>query len=151
MVKHFYTRFAATEGKTIEGISPAASALLSDYIWPGNIRQLKNAIFRAVVLCENNCLDVRDFPQLLKDVGSEATYVQPLRADDEVMLSGHHLHLVADEGDFRTMYDLEKDIIQAAISHYKGCMSKVARKLGIGRSTLYRKLDEMAIDPRQSL
>lgn len=151
MIKHFYTRFSASENKEIAGISNEARELLCNYSWPGNIRQLKNSIFRAVVLCETGQLEVNDFPQLVKEIS--ANPVQKLAEQPQVVeqlaTSAHLLPLLESAGDFRSMQELEQDIIKAAITHYKGCMSKVARKLGIGRSTLYRKLEEMGVDPRQ--
>lgn len=157
MIKHFYTRFSASEEKNIKGISDEALDLLSKYRWPGNIRQLKNAIFRAVVLCEGEILDVNDFPQLLKDIARQPEQVlggnqdQSAEMSEPIMASANILSLLQEAGDFKPMQDLEQEIIKAAITHYQGCMSKVARKLGIGRSTLYRKLEDMGVDPRENL
>lgn len=153
MIKHFYTRFAASEGKNIQGISSEARDLLCNYAWPGNIRQLKNAIFRAVVLCEADMLEVNDFPQLMKDLstGAPNVVVSDMAVNDPIIVKANLLPLLHEAGDFRPMQDLEQEIIKAAISHYQGCMSKVARKLGIGRSTLYRKLEDMGVDPREQI
>ena len=54
------------------------------------------------------------------------------------------LAMVGDTGEMRTLEEMEADIIRFAITHYRGQMSEVARRLKIGRSTLYRKLDEAA-------
>ena len=64
LVDHFITRFAAEEGRKVRGIAPDALALLRAYAWPGNVRQLENTVFRAIVLCEGDTLEIEDFPQI---------------------------------------------------------------------------------------
>ena len=61
---HFLARFSAEEGKRIRAVTPAALALLRGYAWPGNVRQLENAVFRAVVLAESDELGAAEFPQI---------------------------------------------------------------------------------------
>ena len=58
----FIARFAAEEGKRVDGISPEALAMLRRYSWPGNIRQLENAVFRAVVLADGPMLGGERIP-----------------------------------------------------------------------------------------
>ena len=74
LARHFLTHIAAEEGKRVRGVSAAALALLGAYRWPGNVRQLENAIFRAVVLAEGDEIGVAEFPQI-------ATQFDPLAAD----------------------------------------------------------------------
>src|SRR5689334_3232788 len=69
--RHFITRFAAEENKEVAGLTPQASQLLERFNWPGNVRQLENTIFRAVVLCDGPQLDVCDFPQIAAAMGME--------------------------------------------------------------------------------
>src|ERR1700692_3522463 len=64
LVRHFLARFAAEEGKRIRAISAQALALLAAYRWPGNVRQLENAVFRAVVLAETDEVGINEFPQI---------------------------------------------------------------------------------------
>ena len=64
LARHFLARFAAEEGKRIRRLDGEALALLSGYRWPGNVRQLENAVFRAVVLAESDEVGVADFPQI---------------------------------------------------------------------------------------
>ena len=64
----FLARFCAEEGKRIRGISAEALALLSAYDWPGNVRQLENAVFRAVVLADGDELTTAEFPQIAAQV-----------------------------------------------------------------------------------
>ena len=63
-MRHFLARFAAEEGKRIRSISPQALDLLAAHRWPGNVRQLENAVFRAVVLAETDEVGVNEFPQI---------------------------------------------------------------------------------------
>src|ERR1700742_3324534 len=63
LLRHFLARFCAEENRSITGISGEAMALLSQLDWPGNIRQLENTVYRAVVMSESDQLDVADFPQ----------------------------------------------------------------------------------------
>ena len=69
LVRHFLARFAAEEGKRVGRVSGEALALLTAYRWPGNVRQLENAVFRAVVLAEGDDIGVAEFPQIAGHAG----------------------------------------------------------------------------------
>ena len=64
LARHFLARFAAEEGKRVRRFDAEAMALLCAYRWPGNVRQLENAVFRAVVLAENDEIRTEDLPQI---------------------------------------------------------------------------------------
>ncbi|MGH6718711.1 MAG: sigma-54 dependent transcriptional regulator, partial [Alphaproteobacteria bacterium] len=161
LVEHFAQRFAAAEGLTIRGISDDAIAMLSSYHWPGNVRQLENAVFRAVVLADDEILKAADFPQVAQWVGIDLPApavaaaalaavpvvwsVAPAQPGPTATAPG--IHLLDGAGDFRPLDDIEAEVIRRAIDHYDGQMSKVARRLGIGRSTLYRKVRELGHEP----
>src|SRR5271154_6777563 len=68
LARRFVARFAAEEGKRVRGLSNEASALLASYDWPGNVRQLENAVFRAIVLADADELTVAEFPQIAAQV-----------------------------------------------------------------------------------
>src|ERR1700744_3676247 len=68
LARHFLARFAAEEGKRIRTIAPEALQLLAAYQWPGNIRQLENTLFRAVVLAEGDTIGLAEFPQISAQV-----------------------------------------------------------------------------------
>ena len=70
LTRHFLARIAAEEGKRVRGVSAEALALLAAYRWPGNVRQLENAIFRAVVLADGEEIGVNEFPQIAAQVGA---------------------------------------------------------------------------------
>ncbi|MDP4021285.1 sigma-54 dependent transcriptional regulator [Methylobacterium sp. NEAU 140] len=162
LVRSFCARFSAEEGKRVRAISPEAMALLTRYPWPGNVRQLENALFRAVVLADGDELTVSEFPQIAAQVEgfdvripaapSQATvpaYVpEPVREIVRVEVRDPHaLSLVVEEtGEMKTMDGLEAEIIRFALQFYRGRMSEVSRRLGIGRSTLYRKLKDLGLE-----
>jgi DNA-binding NtrC family response regulator len=146
-------------------------SLLCAYHWPGNVRQLENAIFRAVVLAESDTIGSDEFPQIAALISGCATgaNIAPALAtseaiahdlppiEDEIVIERANaappadttpsgaLDLLDDKGDVRPLEDIEADAIRFAIAHYRGQMSEVARRLRIGRSTLYRKLDSLGL------
>ena len=140
LARHLLARIAQQPGLRPLGITDDALALLVQYDWPGNVRQLQNALFRAAVLCEGAALTRADFPQIAalgtRRPGSAGT----------AALSGGGVTLFRPDGNLRPLEDIEADVIRLAIGHYRGRMTEVARRLGIGRSTLYRKLGELGID-----
>jgi len=167
LLRHFLARFCAEENRPIAGISGEAMALLSQLEWPGNIRQLENAVYRAVVMSEGDQLGVADFPQAaaqsLAVPEGHALRCEPLvigpgsHSTVPAMVSGNEipiaplpaagmLAMLSPHGEIRPLEELETEIIRFAISHYRGQMSEVERRLKIGRSTLYRKLDEAVAD-----
>jgi DNA-binding NtrC family response regulator len=159
LAKSFVARFAAEEGKRIRGLTPEAAALLQRYDWPGNVRQLENALFRAVVLCDGDELTVAEFPQIAAQVEGFDVRIPPAPQPYAVTSGGAEPPRIiqvpvrdpnaielTEGSDMRRMDDLERDIIKFALQHYRGHMSEVSRKLGIGRSTLYRKLKDYGLD-----
>src|SRR5262245_43206390 len=162
LARHFLTRIAAEEGKRVRGISPEALSLLAAANWQGNVRQLENAVFRAVVLAEGDEIGPGEFPQIAAQVSSEEAAMPQLVEHSpaivaswpdipadlvpvQIAIPGHSLPLTDSQGNVRPLEDIERDSIRFAISHYRGQMSEVARKLRIGRSTLYRKLEGLRL------
>jgi len=160
LAMRFLARFSADEGKRICAISAEAMALLCAYDWPGNVRQLENALFRAVVLADGDELTVAEFPQIAAQVEGFPVRIPPapppVAAEPENLgvvgpafiepRDPRVLRLLDDCGDVRKLEDIEAASIRFALAHYRGQMSQVARKLGIGRSTLYRKMRESGIE-----
>jgi DNA-binding NtrC family response regulator len=158
LLRHFLARFSAEENRTITSISGEAMAYLSQLEWPGNIRQLENAVYRAVVMSEGDQLVLADFPQGAHPASTNGHHAEPLivaPSTAPAMVSGNeipiaplsaagNLPMLTSAGEVRPLEEMENEIIRFAISHYRGQMSEVARRLKIGRSTLYRKLDEAA-------
>jgi DNA-binding NtrC family response regulator len=177
LVRHFLARFAAEEGKRIRVVTPEALRVLAAHHWPGNIRQLENAVFRAVVLAETDALGLDEFPQIAAQIGmrparfDEAApaaapapsvtpaddlpalapmpYGEATPASSGVLLPplpSDALAVLDAAGEVRPLDEIEAELIRYAITHYRGQMSEVARRLQIGRSTLYRKLEALGLN-----
>ncbi|MCU0790484.1 MAG: sigma-54 dependent transcriptional regulator [Nitratireductor sp.] len=170
LARHFMKRFAQEENRpSMTRITREAESLLCAYDWPGNIRQLENAIFRAVVLAEGDELTIDEFPQIaaqmdgyafeavernvappLAPEAPAAPALRPYRTEPalppEPATTYGWLRLVGENGQVRALEELEADVIRFAIEVYHGRMSEVARRLGIGRSTLYRKLKDYGLE-----
>ena len=116
----FLKEFSRENGKKIEGIHEKARSRLYSYEWPGNIRELRNCIESAVVMCQSNMITVDDLPPALRDAADEGWINIKLGA---------------------SMEECEQIIIRGTLSHCKGNKTKAADILGIGRKTLLRKLD----------
>ena len=152
LVDHFIARFNAEEGKRIAGCAPETLALLQGFDWPGNVRQLENAVFRAIVLADAPFLQPHDFPAI-SGVAAPMPDAQPLQAataagaqTDAAAQIDQPIRILDERGHLRTLEDIERDLIQHAIEVYAGHMSEIARRLGIGRSTLYRKVREQGLE-----
>ena len=143
----FIRRFSAEEGKRVVAATPETSALLAAYDWPGNVRQLENAVYRAVVLADGPYLQPHDFPAVsgvtAPAPGSDAAPAVPVA---EAQAGEQPVRIVDGSGHLRTLEEIERDLIQHAIELYAGHMTEVARRLGIGRSTLYRKVREQGLE-----
>jgi DNA-binding NtrC family response regulator len=169
LARHFLARFAAEEGRRVTSISAEALDLLGRYAWPGNVRQLENAMFRAVVLSDGEELTVGEFPQIATHVegrngaaSASPGQAAPPSITGPVMLGAERTvpHTVAigngglgipattDQGEIRSLEAMEADMIRLALGRYRWHMTEVARRLGIGRSTLYRKMREFGLEPR---
>jgi DNA-binding NtrC family response regulator len=170
LAEHFLARFSAETGRRFTGVSREAMALLMSYDWPGNVRQLENSVYRAVVLAEGDSLRPVDFPQIAAhktgieqarfDSASLPVPGAPVRIDE---MQARRPPLVtalepdpADrflnpQGALQTLSDIERDLILFAIERCDGRMTRVARALGIGRSTLYRKLKEYGIEGEEDV
>lgn len=153
LVEHFIARFNAEEGKRVAGCAPETLALLQGFDWPGNVRQLENAVFRAIVLADAPFLQPHDFPAIsgvAAPMPAAQPHAQPAAPapayGDLPPLPDQPIRILDDRGHLRTLDDIERDLIQHAIEVYSGHMSEIARRLGIGRSTLYRKVREQGLE-----
>jgi len=155
LVEVFVRRFNLEEGKRVIGASPAALECLTAFDWPGNVRQLENAVYRAIILADSPHLQPYDFPAIsglqapepLGDRGASGAD----RAHDVLQLvseppADSPVRILDAGGHLRTLEEIERDLIELAIGIYSGHMSEVARRLGIGRSTLYRKVREQGLE-----
>jgi DNA-binding NtrC family response regulator len=120
LVQHFIDRFSRDAGKKLQGVSLQAMKLLTDYAWPGNIRELRNTLERAVILCGGGTIEAEHLPSELASGGGESAYLKlpyglPLR-------------------------EIEKEYILATLVRLQKNKARTAQALGISEKTLYNKL-----------
>jgi DNA-binding NtrC family response regulator len=151
LARHFLGRLTAQGLTGTISINDEALALLMRYGWPGNVRQLAGVLFRAALQRPDGPLGAEDFPHIA--IQSRFTNRQTDRVPRitaagraQALAGSGNVTLYSDDGHLRALEDIEADIIRLAIGHYRGRMSEVARRLKIGRSTLYRKLGDLGID-----
>ncbi len=143
LVNCFVKRYSALSGKTIKEIHTRTMDKLINYDWPGNVRQLQNSIRRAILLTRNDTLAPEhfDFPDLdgnaLKNIESLEDGLSKL----EVLLK---------RGGIIPLNEVEEIFIRQALSVTKGNITVAAEKLGISRSTIYRKMQELGIRTEES-
>ena len=125
LLRAFLDEFAKQFGKTFRGASVRAEQMLMQYDWPGNVRELKNAVERACMLAEGEFLD--DFDVVLRPVTLTA--------------SSH----TAVAGPIRPIADLERQEIVRALEETRGNKNQAARRLGISRRALYRRLEKFGL------
>lgn len=121
----FLREFNIENKKNIKGFDKASKAAMIKYTWPGNIRELKNAVESAVVMCTGDEIKMEDLPRALRSQSEEKMITIPIGI---------------------TMDEAEKIIIQENLAANKGNKSRTADILGIGRKTLHRKLEELQIE-----
>ncbi len=130
LIDYFLKQFASQHGKRIKGMSAAARHRLMVYDWPGNVRQLKNAVESMVVVDYDGLLDLDDLPEEL------AGPHEPAAEPGEQTLSG----LVG-----RSLVDVEKLFVAETLRLSGGNRELAAEKLGIGERTLYRKIKDFGL------
>ncbi|MEM1376659.1 MAG: sigma-54 dependent transcriptional regulator [Pseudomonadota bacterium] len=165
LAAHFIEKFSASERKSLT-FDDSALKLLQSYDWPGNIRQLENTIFRGAVLAsDGERLTSQHFTHIEQQLTAHprvvvqnsgslgAAQTQRVLVDDAPKLEGvepvvdnHDSVIWQQNGHVKSLASVEESVIRLAIDHYGGRMSEVARRLEIGRSTLYRKLKEYEIE-----
>jgi len=120
LCKHFLEIYSLKEGKEIHSFSPSAMQILMDHEWPGNVRQLENAISYAVILTQGNVIELRHLPQFLK--------------------------LSASEPSSTSLADNEQRLILGVLQESKWNKHEAARRLEISRSTLYSKIRRYGLE-----
>lgn len=130
LARYFISRFAAQEGAALKTIAPQAMHGLKTYHWPGNVRELENILHRAIVLSEDDVLQIHDFVFS----GTVASDVQPIAQ------SPFSLSLFHPSGEMKLLKECEEQIMSLALTHYEGNITRAAKALGIAKSTFYRRL-----------
>jgi len=151
LARHLLNRVSEQAQLQPLSIGDDALAVLMRYGWPGNVRQLAGVLFRAALQCDGRSLTAEHFPHIAiqsRFTNRQTDFLPQLSKarSDEAIAGAPGVTLYTADGHLRSLEEIEADIIRLAIGHYRGRMSEVARRLGIGRSTLYRKLGGLGID-----
>jgi len=127
LIEHFMRKFSEQSQRKLDGIEPEALAALTNYHWPGNIRELEHTIERAVLLGKESRIGLQDFPPSL------------VARNDNVLPLADAL------AKSYTLRDLEKEYIMRVMEIVGGNKTEAAKTLGVDRTTLYRKLEEYKV------
>lgn len=125
LIDHFIKRFNYRTGKNIKGVSDEVLSKLFTYSFPGNVRELENAIEHAFVLCKSDIIEIHHLPRhILEALPDGSLEIQIITAFEEA----------------------EKNILMEALLKHNGNRSLAAQELGIHRSTLWRKIKKLGLD-----
>lgn len=157
LIRYFILKYKETHNKEILDLEPAAQYALTKYSYPGNIRELENIVEHAIVLSENGVIRLEDLPEEVQAEANEKQFVIPhLKVDDGPKVPVERISLnttdtpsapAADEGsEIISLEEMERRHILHALSVCKGNQAELCEKLGISRSTLWRKLKALKIE-----
>jgi len=139
LVIHFLEHYKQKTGRFISGISREALRALTSYEWPGNVRELENAVERAVIIASGRQIELDDLPEAI----SRAAHEERSRARGEREQAAAQGRSVSLEISIpATVDEIERRAIEATLDYTGGDKTRAARALGIGRKTLYRKLQQ---------
>lgn len=130
LVRYFISRFNAQYGKNVRDVDERARAMLQSYTYPGNIRELESIIAHAVIMCDGEVIRVEDLPETMRTRVAMRPALPNYAYDNVPSIS-----------------QMEEQLIRTAMERLDGNQTEVARKLGISRSTLWRKMREYGIEP----
>lgn len=136
MIEYFIKQFCATHGYLPKNISSEAITKLQTHNWLGNVRELQNVINRAMAMCDDNYLDIKHF-SFVEDIYNK---LHPL---PKYCCNNNSISTTNKDGSFKSYKQLEGEIVAMALAHHDGNMSKTARVLGIAKSTLYAKINNI--------
>lgn len=134
IAEHFVNEFNKKLGKEIKGFTKRALKLVYEYDWPGNIREMENTIERCIIITENEVIDVDDLPPHLRTAEKMASvdYAGPLFSDDTIV----------------PFEKLKEEAIRHALKVTKGNIVEAAKRLHLGRATIYRLMEKYSIENR---
>ena len=139
LVIHFLEHYKQKTGRFISGISKDALQALITYEWPGNVRELENAIERAVIIASGRQIELEDLPEAITKIAlqeRDRIKVERAKAASEGRTTTFEITVPS------SMEEIERQAIEATLDYTAGDKSHAARALGIGRKTLYRKLEQ---------
>jgi len=134
LTEHFVDEFNDKLGKNIRGFTKKALKQIYEYDWPGNIREMENTIERCIIITENDVIDLDDLPPHLRaaDGGNSVEYSGSLFSDDTVV----------------PFEKIKEESIRHALKVTKGNIVEAAKKLQLGRATIYRLMEKYSIENR---
>jgi transcriptional regulator with GAF, ATPase, and Fis domain len=139
LVIHFLEHYKQKTGRFISGISKDALQAFITYDWPGNVRELENAIERAVIIASGRQIELEDLPEAISKIAlqeRDRIKVERAKAASEGRTTTFEITVPS------SMEEIERQAIEATLDYTDGDKSHAARALGIGRKTLYRKLEQ---------
>ena len=139
LVVHFLELYKQKTGRFVSGISRDALRALTAYDFPGNIRELENAVERAVIIASGRQIELEDLPEAIS--GKTVDFISEIRFESITAITNGNGGKIEFEIPTR-LDEIERVSIEAALRFTKGDKSRAARLLGIGRKTLYRKLEQ---------
>jgi DNA-binding NtrC family response regulator len=146
LAEHFLARLRRQVARRVTGFAPHAMQALTRHLWPGNVRELRNAVERAIVLGEGEIIRLEDLPpQIGSADGGAAAFVAPPMPALPVAAS-MSIAPGAAPATARSLKDLEREGIVAALAATGGNKAQAAAILEIDRSTLYKKIKDYGID-----
>lgn len=131
LADHFIKRYSIILGKEVKGISPEVKAIFLNHSWPGNIRELENVVERAINITRTNVIEPEDLPQNMQLLGLQYE-MNPEPREESV---------------FSKLQQIEKKAIVEALKKSGGNVSKASEYIGLGRRSLYRRMELYSIDP----
>ncbi len=136
LAEYFIDQFCAHEGGLPKVLSQESQEALTNFSWPGNVRQLENVISRAMVMNDRTILEVNDFSDLLTQENSAVN--EPTRSfayNNEFCIN-----MVSPLGEFKTIQEVEAEAIRLALRYYNNNVTKSAKGLNMAKSTFYKKI-----------
>jgi transcriptional regulator with PAS, ATPase and Fis domain len=132
LAQYFFENFNKKLGKNLKGFSKKALKLIYDYSWPGNIREMENTIERCLVVAENDMIEIDDLPPHIKNMELISSPIQPgaMFSDDTII----------------PFERLKEEAIRHALKITNGNIVEAAKKLQLGRATIYRLMEKYKID-----
>jgi DNA-binding NtrC family response regulator len=135
LARHFLTRFNAEMRREIRDLHPGAQACLRRYPWPGNIRELRNVLERAMILASGELLHVEHLPPEIATEQSEGPRTPPQAAGMTLPAEGVRLE------------EVERDLVRQALEATEGNQVRAARLLGISRDALRNRMKKFGLLP----
>ncbi|MCH7723887.1 MAG: sigma-54-dependent Fis family transcriptional regulator [Bacteroidetes bacterium] len=134
LAEYFINEFNKKLGKEIKGFTKRALKLIYEYDWPGNIREMENTIERCLIITENDVVDVEDLPSHLRTAENMASvdYAGPLFSNETIV----------------PFEKLKEEAIRHALKVTKGNIVEAAKRLHLGRATIYRLMEKYSIENR---